>query len=77
LHSAGIRELISANESFREMCDDLASAEDALAATDRLGADVRDRRRTEYEVLIEALAKEIEDALRQAKVIPITSEHKR
>jgi hypothetical protein len=59
------------------MCDDLASAEDALAATDRMPEHIRDRRRTEYEALVEALAKEIEDALRQAKVIAISGVPKR
>jgi hypothetical protein len=76
-YSAEIRELISKSERFRETCDDLALAGEALAATDRMAADIRDQRRTEYQALVEALAKEVKDALREEKVIPITRTPKR
>lgn len=76
-HSAKIRQLIETSENFREMCEDLAFAENAAAAIDQLAPSVRERRRTEYEDLIEELVKEIQDALRAAKVVPMSRIPKR
>ena len=75
--SAEIQGLISASDRFREMCDDLASVEEGLAATERLPENLRNRRRAEYEGMVEALTKEIEHALFQAKVVPISRAPKR
>jgi hypothetical protein len=66
-----IRELLAADENFRGMCDDIAAAEQALAAVDQLPKAVQAERRAEYQDLIEDLATEIEKTLRGAKVIPI------
>lgn len=76
-HSAEIRQLMEASENFREMCEDLAFAENAVAAIDHLSPPVRERRRTEYEDLIEELVKEIQDALSEAKVMPMPRMPKR
>lgn len=76
-HSAKIRQLMEASENFREMCEDLAFAENAAAAIDHLAPSVRERRRTEYEDLIEELVKEIQDALRETKVVPMSNVPKR
>lgn len=70
-HAAEIRRLVETSEDFREMCEDLALAEEVLAATDHVGPALREERRTEYEDLIGALAKEIQDALGEVKIIPI------
>jgi hypothetical protein len=64
-----IAELIRGSESFRELCEDLAAAEQALASTDRMTEALRRARREECREWIESLANEIEWALRKAKVV--------
>ncbi|WP_425487644.1 hypothetical protein [Mycoplana rhizolycopersici] len=67
-----IRALIWRDDDFRSLCDDLAAAERALATVDRLPAELRDRRRTEFIDLIEGLFAEIEYALSEANVIRLS-----
>lgn len=71
-HVPQIRDLLASDESFQGMCDDLAAAEQALAAVDQLPETRRAERRVEYEGLVEDLAAEIEDALQRANIIPIS-----
>ena len=67
-----IKDLIVKDENFRSICDDLAAAESALRQVDQMPEALRAERRREYESLVESLTAEIEEALRRAKVIPIT-----
>jgi hypothetical protein len=67
-----IKDLLAKDENFRSICDDLATAEIALGRVDQMPEALRAERRREYESLVESLTAEIEDALRRAKVIPIT-----
>jgi len=67
-----IQQLLASDENFRAMCDDLASAERALAVVDQLPETVRTDRRIEYEGLVVDLAAEIEKALQRANIIPIS-----
>ena len=66
-----VKQLLTRDESFRAMCDDLAAAESALGAVDRLPGHIRSGRRAEYEELVQSLVTEIEMTLRRAKIVPI------
>lgn len=70
-HAAQIESLIDRNESFRSMCDDLASAEQALLSVGHLPHSVREERRIEFSQLVDSLAAEIERSLSQVKVVPL------
>jgi hypothetical protein len=70
--SAQIAILIRQSEGFSELCNDLAAAEAALIAVEDLAPDCRDTRLAECRDWIESLSREIEDALMNAKVVPIT-----
>ena len=59
------------SESFRGLCDDLAEAERALAATDEMPEALRRDRRAECLEWVESLTNEIERVLRRAKVVYI------
>ena len=61
--SLQIKELSIRDESFRGMCEDLAVAENALAAADQLPVQVREERRAEFSGLVESLVAEIEQTL--------------
>ncbi|MBP2237011.1 hypothetical protein J2Z31_003525 [Sinorhizobium kostiense] len=63
--------LLARDENFRGICDDLAAAEEALAATERLPENLRAARRREYEELVADLAEEIARALERANVFQI------
>lgn len=67
--AARVRHLFEMNETFRTMCEDLASAAEALAHVARLPESVRETRRQEYASLVDALIAEIGDALSQSKVV--------
>ena len=58
------------SENFRNICEDLAAAEHALAEVDRLPETIREARRSEAEEWIERLTEEIRSIL--AKILPIT-----
>jgi hypothetical protein len=64
-----IEELMIRSESFRGLCDDLAEAERALAATDEMPEALRRDRRAECQEWVESLTNEIDRALRLAKVV--------
>lgn len=61
--SLRIRQLLLGRESFRGLCEDLAIADDALARVGLYSAHLREERRQEFEELIEALVKEIQEFL--------------
>ncbi len=67
-----IETLFARDENFRGMCDDLAAAEKALAAVEHLPENIRATRRLEYEELVGELVAEIEKALDQANIFPIS-----
>ena len=62
------------SESFRELCEDLAEAERALAATDQLPETLRFPRRVECQGWVESLTNEIEGMLREFKVVPLPTQ---
>jgi len=64
--------LLARDENFRGLCDDLAAAEEALAAAEQLPEYLRTARRREYEELIKDLAEEIAEALERANIFPIS-----
>jgi len=66
-----IEELIIRSESFRGLCEDLAEAERALAATAEMPEALRRDRRAECQEWVESLTNEIEQALRRDKVVHI------
>lgn len=58
-----IKRLIEADENFRDICEELAEAESALAAVDKLPAALRETRRAEWQALVDRLIVEVEAAL--------------
>jgi hypothetical protein len=65
------------SESFRGLCDDLAEAERALTATEKMPEALRRARRAECQEWVQSLTNEIEEILLESKVIPITgAKHK-
>jgi hypothetical protein len=69
--AADIRTLSDRSESFRDMCDELAMLEAALARVDFEPPERRESRRAEWEELMEQSLAEIERALTEVKVIPL------
>lgn len=70
--SSEVGALLARDENFRGLCDDLAAAEEALAAAEQLPENLRMARRREYEELIRDLAEEIAEALERANIVPIS-----
>lgn len=66
-----IEALAHDSESFREVCDELAVAEKALALVDSLSGDRRAERRLEWLCFIRGALAEIGAELRRVKVVPI------
>jgi hypothetical protein len=58
-----IYRLIGTNESFRDVCDELAEAELALSKVDDLPPGLRVARRTEWQDTVDRLAAELKDAI--------------
>ena len=58
-----IRRLLAADENFRDICEELAEAEHALAMVDDMPAASRAARRAEWQELIARLVVEIEASL--------------
>ena len=58
-----IKRLIETDENFRDICEELAEAESALAAADKLPAALRAARRAEWQALVDRLVAEVEAAL--------------
>lgn len=61
--SLRIRQLLVSDETFRELCSDLAAAERTLATVEQLPVHIRNERRAEFTELAETLAAEIKVAL--------------
>ncbi|MBX5136210.1 hypothetical protein CO660_01495 [Rhizobium sp. L9] len=64
-----VQRLFYVDESFHSMCEDLAAAAQALAHLEGLPEAVREARRQEYASLLEALLKEMGEAIAQSKVV--------
>ena len=60
-----IRRLIEADETFREICEELAEAEGALLAADGAPAPLREARQAEWQELVDRLVGEVEAAIRR------------
>jgi hypothetical protein len=58
-----IRRLMDRAQSFRDMCQDLAEAELALARIDEMPPASRDVRKAEWEALVASLVSEVETEL--------------
>lgn len=63
-----IRKLMSHNEAFRDMCDELAEAELALENVSGIPLYLREARRAEWQELIDRLVAEIGEALHESQV---------
>ncbi|AJD42503.1 hypothetical protein C9413_07450 [Rhizobium sp. SEMIA 4085] len=64
-----VQRLFYVNEAFHSMCEDLAAAADALAHVEHLPDTLREARRQEYSALVDALLKEMGEALAQSKIV--------
>ncbi|MDE1991736.1 MAG: hypothetical protein KGI75_04505 [Rhizobiaceae bacterium] len=64
-----VQRLFHVDEAFHSMCEDLATAAEALAHIERLPAALQEVRRQEYAGLVDALLVEMEEALAQSKVV--------
>lgn len=64
-----IRQLIAADQNFRDMCDELAEAETALSRVDQLPLHIRAARKAEWEDLVERLAREVDAALQERQTV--------
>lgn len=63
-----IRRLMSRNEDFCDLCEELAEAEAALAGVaDTTPADLREQRAHEWQELIDLLVAEVRKALRNSE----------
>jgi hypothetical protein len=60
-----IRRMIAADQTFRDMCEELAEAEAALSRVDRLPSPMHAARRAEWHDIVERLAREVEETLRE------------
>lgn len=65
-----IRRLFDAEEGFRDICEELSEAELALSKVGDLPIALREARRSEWEELVERLARELETAVRNREVLP-------
>jgi hypothetical protein len=54
-----IHRLMDRNESFREMCEELAEAELALTKVDLVAPELRETRRNEWQELVDRLIGEV------------------
>jgi ATP-dependent protease HslVU (ClpYQ) ATPase subunit len=64
-----VQRLFYVNEAFHSMCEDLAEAAQALARVEQLSDAVREARRLEYSGLVDALLKEMREAIAQSKIV--------
>lgn len=60
-----IKRLVETDETFRDICEELAEAEFALSAVGDAPATVREVRRAEWQDLVDRLVSEVEAAIRQ------------
>jgi hypothetical protein len=75
--AADIEALARKSEKFRDICDELAAAEEALSAVDRLDEALRGERRLEWLGFIRRALEEIEGELRRVNVVPIARSGRR
>lgn len=61
-----IRRLISQNETFRDICEELAEAETALSMVPETPSEIREARRREWQEIVERLVAEVSASLREA-----------
>ncbi|MBM7048494.1 hypothetical protein [Rhizobium lusitanum] len=66
-----IDDLAGRSEEFRDICRDFAEAQSELAKWEGSTEPKREERRREYGELVAGLAKEIEDVLDRASVLPL------
>lgn len=66
-----IEQLILRDGDFRDMCDELAEAEAALRAAEKLPLTIRAERMAEWSASIERLSFEIARALREANLVRV------
>lgn len=66
-----IEALARQSERFQDICDELAEAETALSAVDRLDISLRAERRLEWLEFVRWALREIDDELRQARIVSI------
>jgi hypothetical protein len=59
-----IRRLLRSNEAFREICEELAEAEIALARVPESVAALREARQREWQELVDELVSELEKTLK-------------
>ncbi|NEJ72047.1 hypothetical protein GR197_16105 [Rhizobium phaseoli] len=64
-----VQRLFYVNDAFHSMCEDLAAAAQALARVEQLSDAVREARRLEYAGLVDALLKEMREAIAQSKIV--------
>jgi hypothetical protein len=64
-HELAAHQLADRDESFRDMCEELAEAELALARVDEAPAALRAARKAEWQEIVGRLAKEIEAVLQE------------
>jgi chromosome segregation ATPase len=70
-HAQAIEQLAERDETFRDICQELADAETALESVRRGPTELREAREDEWQALIERLAAQITEALQNENVIPI------
>lgn len=66
-----IEDLTARSEDFRDMCDELAAAEQGLLATKDVRPEIREERIAEWAGWIDRLTAEIAAALSKSNVIPL------
>ncbi|MBB3589906.1 hydrogenase maturation factor [Rhizobium sp. BK529] len=62
-----IRRMMEKDQTFFDLCEELAVAEDALANVDQFPPAIRSERRAEWQDLVDRLAKEIDGALQNTR----------
>ncbi|MBZ9792087.1 hypothetical protein K9B32_18475 [Rhizobium sp. 3T7] len=62
-----IRRMMETDQTFLDLCEELAVAEAALSNVDQLPPAIRSERRIEWQDLVDRLAKEIDGALQQKR----------
>ena len=64
-----VQRLFYVDEAFHSMCEDLAAAAQALAHVEQLPDTLREARRQEYAGLVDALLKEMREAISQSNIV--------
>lgn len=70
-HALAIEQLAARDETFRDICEELADATRALESVRHGPVEMRKAREDEWQALIERLAAQVAKALQNEKVIPI------